>query len=46
MTKEGPLALLIVNFMLPGVLMLGRDQISHILKMHYFFLNLPLFSWA
>ena len=24
--------------------MLGRDQISHMLKMHYFFINLHLYS--
>ena len=40
MTKEGSTK--IVNFMTPGagVLVLGRDHISHIVKMHYFFKNL------
>ena len=38
----------IVNFMNSGagVLVLGRDHICHILKMHYFFKNLFLFSHA
>ena len=36
----------IVNFMTPGegVLLLGRGHISHIVKMHYFFKNLRLYS--
>mgnify|MGYP003683363347 CR=1 FL=1 len=29
-----------------GVLVLGRGQISHIVKMHYFFKNLLLYSQA
>ena len=39
MTKEGSTK--IVNFMTPGagVLVLGRGHISHIVKMHYFFLK-------
>ena len=38
----------IVNFMTPGagVLVLGRGHISHIMKMHYFFINLLLYSQA
>ena len=37
MTKEGSTK--IVNFMTPGagILVLGHDHISHIVKMHYFF---------
>ena len=37
MTKEGSPT--IVNFMIPGagVLLLGRDHISYIVKMHYSF---------
>ena len=44
MTKERSTT--IVTFMTPGagVLMLGRGHISHILKMHYFFKNLLLYS--
>ena len=44
MTKEGFTQ--IVNFMTPwaGVLVLGRDHTSYIVKMHYFFQKLPLFS--
>ena len=40
MTNEGSTK--IVNFMTPGagVLVLGRGQISHIVKMHYSFKNL------
>ena len=46
MTKEG--STLIVNFMTPGagVLALGRGHISHVVKMHYFFKNLLLYSQA
>ena len=46
MTKEG--STYIVNFMTPGagVLALGRGHISHIMKMHYFFKNLLLYSLA
>ena len=46
MTKEGSTK--IVNFMTPGagVLVLGRGHISHIMKMHYFFKNLLLYSQA
>ena len=46
MTKEGSTK--IVNFMTPGagVLVLGRGHISHIVKMHYFFKNLLLYSQA
>ena len=46
MIKEGSTN--IVNFMTPGarVLVLGRGQISHIVKMHYFFKNLLLYSQA
>ena len=46
MTKEGSTK--IVNFMTPGtgVLVLGRGHISHIVKMHYFFKILLLFSQA
>ena len=38
----------IVNFMTPRteILVLGRGQIRHIVKMHYFFLNLLLFTQA
>ena len=44
MTKEGSTK--IVTFMTPGagVLVLGCGHISHIVKMHYFFKNLLLFS--
>ena len=44
MTKEGSTK--IVNFMTPGaeLLALGRDHISYIVKMHYFFENLLLYS--
>ena len=36
----------IVNFMTPraGVLVLGHVHVSHIVKMHYFFKNLLLYS--
>ena len=46
MTKEGSTK--IVNFMTPGtgVLVLGRGNISHIVKMHYFFKNPFLYSQA
>ena len=46
MTKEGSTK--IVNFMTPGagVLVLGRGHISNIVKMHYFFKNLLLYSQA
>ena len=46
MTKEGSTE--IVNFMTPGAgfLVLGRGHISHIVKMHYFFKNLLLYSQA
>ena len=46
MTKEGSTK--IVNFMTPGagILVLGRGHISHIVKMHYFFKNLLLYSQA
>ena len=38
----------IVNFMTPGtgVLVLGRGHIIHIVKMHYFFKNILLYSGA
>ena len=46
MTKEGSTK--IVTFMTPGteVLVLGRAHISHIVKIHYFFKNLLLYSQA
>ena len=46
MTKEGSTK--IVNFMTPGagVLALGHGHISHIVKIHYFFKNLLLYSQA
>ena len=46
MTKEESTK--IVNFMTPGagVLVLGRGHIRHIVKMHYFFKNLLLYSQA
>ena len=46
MTKEGSTK--IVNFMTPGagVVVLGRGHISHIVKMHYSFKNLLLYSQA
>ena len=46
MTKEGSTK--IVNFMTPGagVLALGWGHISHIVKIHYFFKNLLLYSQA
>ena len=45
MSKDGSTK--IVNFMTPGagILVLGRGQISHIMKMHYSFKNL-LFTQA
>ena len=44
MTKEGSTK--IVNFMNPGtgVIVLGRGHISHIVKLHYFFNNLLLYT--
>ena len=46
MTKEGSPK--IVNFMSPGagVLVLGCGHLSHMVKMHYFFKNLHLYSQA
>ena len=46
MTKEGSTK--IVNFMTPeaGVLVLGCGHISHKVKIHYFFINLLLYSQA
>ena len=46
MTKEGSTK--IVNFMTPGVgvLVLWLGHMSHIVKMHYFFKNLLLYSQA
>ena len=46
MTKEGSTK--IVTFMTPGagVLVLGCGNISHIVKLHYFFKNLLLYSQA
>ena len=46
MTKE--VSIKIVNFVTPkaGVLVLGCGNISHIVKLHYFFKNLPLYSQA
>ena len=46
MTKEG--CTNIVNFMSPGagVSVLGCGHLSHIVKMHYFFKNLLLYSQA
>ena len=46
MTKEGSPKIL--NFMSPGagVLVLGRGHISQIVKMHYFFKNLLLYTQA
>ena len=46
MTKEGPTK--IVNFRTPGagVLVLVRGHISHIVKIHYSFKNLLLYSQA
>ena len=46
MTKEGSTK--IVDFMTPwaGVLVLGRGHISRIVKMHYFFKKLLLYSQA
>ena len=46
MTKERSTK--IVNFMTPeaGVLVQERGHISHIVKMHYFFKNLSLYSQA
>ena len=46
MTKEGSTK--IVNFTTPGagVLVLGCGHLSHIVKMHYFFKNLLLYSQA
>ena len=44
MYKEGSAK--IVNFMTPkaGIFVLGLGQISHIVKMHYFFKNILLFT--
>ena len=38
----------IVNYITPGagVLVPGREHISYIVKMHYFFINLLLYSQA
>ena len=46
MTKEGSTK--IVTFITPGagVLVLGCEHISHIVKMHFFFKNLLLYSKA
>ena len=46
MTKEGSTK--IVNFMThsAGVLVLGHDHISHIVKLHYFFKNRLFYSQA
>ena len=46
MRKEGSTK--IENFMTPGagVLALGRGHISHLVKIHYFFKNLLLYSQA
>ena len=46
MTKEGTIR--IVNFMTPGsgVLLLGCGHISHMIKIHYSFKNLLLYSQA
>ena len=46
LTKEGSTK--IVNFMTPGAgaLVLGRGHKSRIVKMHYFFKNLLLYSQA
>ena len=46
MTKEGSTKL--VNFMTPGaeVLVLGCGHVSHLVKIHYFFKNLLLYSQA
>ena len=46
MTKEGSTQILI--FMTPrtGVLVLGRSHINHIVKMHYSYKNLLLYSQA
>ena len=46
MTKEGSTK--IVTFMTPraGVLVLGCGHISYIVKMHYYFKNLLLYSQA
>ena len=46
MTKEGTIK--IVNFLTPGagVLLLGCDHISHIVKINYSFKNLLLYSQA
>ena len=46
MTKEGSTK--IVDCMTPGagVLMLGHGHISHIVKLHYFFKNILLYSKA
>ena len=46
MTKEGSTQ--IINFMTPraGVLAIGCGHFSHIVKIHYFFKNLLLYSQA
>ena len=46
MTKIGSTKIL--DFMTPraGVLVLGRGHISHLMKIHYFFTNLLLYSQA
>ena len=46
MTKEGSTK--IINSMTPGaeVLVLGHGHISHIVKMHFFFKNVLLYSQA
>ena len=46
MTKEGSIK--IVYCMTPGagLLVVGHGHIGHLVKMHYFFKNLPLYSGA
>ena len=46
MTKEGSAKLLNAVTPRAGVLVLGRGHIIHIVKMHYFFKNLILYSGA
>ena len=48
MTKEGSTCTKIINFMTPvaGVLVLGHAHVSHVLKLHYIFKNVFLFSEA
>ena len=44
MTKERSTKIVNLKISGAGVLVLERGHLSHIVKMHYFFKNLPLYS--